>query len=519
LPDRGGRRPRAKALAMSPARLPRWLIGLPDAERMRAIDRWAIEIQGIASTELMARAGAGLARAVAELVPEGPVAVVCGGGNNGGDGYVAARLLRGAGREVRVLAVVPVERLHGDARVNADRLPGPPPEPFAAGRLDGVAVAVDALLGTGFTGEPREEARAAIAALNAAASPVVAADVPSGVDASTGAIAGEAVRATRTATFAVGKPGLWINPGKAHAGEARVVDIGIPPGVPVPEPDVGLIDDEPLLAGVPSRMPGWTKFTSGHVIVAGGARGLTGAPCLAAEAAMRAGAGYVTACVPASLELVFEQRLLEVMTRGLPDEDGAHTAGGVDAVLEATGRGGSLVLGPGLSRSEGALALAREVAARARVALVLDADGLNAHAERLGDLAARSAPTVLTPHAGELGRLLGVDSEEIEARRLHHARVAADAAGAIVVLKGDDTLVARPGGPVAVSPGASAALATAGTGDVLSGILGAVLARDVEPFAAACAAVRLHARAGLRAAAERGVDAVVARDVIDALRR
>ena len=504
---------------MTAQRLPEWLTGLPDAERMRATDRWAIEVRGIASTELMERAGAGLSRAVAELVPDGPVAVVCGGGNNGGDGYVAARLLRGLGREVRVLAVVPVERLQGDARVNAELLAGPAPEPFAADRLDGAAVAVDALLGTGFSGEPREEVRAAIVALNAAGAPVVAADVPSGVDASSGAIAGEAVRAARTATFAAAKPGLWINPGKAHAGEVRVVDIGIPPGAPGPEPDVGLIDDEPLLAGLPTRMAGWTKFTSGHVIVAGGARGLTGAPCLAAEAAMRAGAGYVTACVPGSVQLVFEQRLLEVMTRGLPDEDGAHTPAGVDAVLEATGRGGSLVLGPGLSRNAGAPAFAREVAAGARVALVLDADGRNAHAERLGDLAARSAPTVLTPHAGELGRLLGVDSAEIDAQRLRHARAAADAAGAIVVLKGDDTLVARPGGPVAVSPGASPALATAGTGDVLSGILGAVLARAVEPFAGACAAVRLHARAGVRAAAQRGADGVIARDVIEALRR
>jgi ADP-dependent NAD(P)H-hydrate dehydratase / NAD(P)H-hydrate epimerase len=155
--------------------------------------------------------------------------------------------------------------------------------------------------------------------------------------------------------------------------------------------------------------------------------------------------------------------------------------------------------------------------AEARVGVVLDADGLNAHAGELGALAARAAPTVLTPHEGELGRLLGIDSDEVRARRLEHARAAARAARAIVVLKGDDTLVAQPGGTVAVSPGASAALATAGTGDVLSGVIAAILARGVEPFAAACAGVRLHARAGVRAAGERGVDGVIARDVIEAL--
>jgi NAD(P)H-hydrate epimerase len=320
-----------------------------------------------------------------------------------------------------------------------------------------------------------------------------------------------------TATFGAAKPGLWINPGRALAGAVRVVDIGIPPGAPVDPPDVGLIDDAPLLALLPRRAPGWTKFTSGHVLVAGGARGLTGAPCLAAEAAQRTGAGYVTACVPASLETIFELRLLEAMTRGLPDHEGAHTEGGVDAVLDLASRGGALIAGPGIGRTGGAVAFARRLVAEAEVGIVLDADGLNAFEGDVGALTGRGAPTLLTPHEGELGRLLGVDSDEVRARRLHHARAAARAAGAVVVLKGDDTLVADPDGLVAVSPGASAALATAGTGDVLSGVIAAVLSRGVEPFTAACAGVRLHARAGVRAADERSADGVIARDVIEAL--
>jgi hydroxyethylthiazole kinase-like uncharacterized protein yjeF len=495
--------------------LPSWLQGLPDPERMRATDRWAIEQRGIPGLELMERAGRGLADLVVAVAPEGPVAIGCGKGNNGGDGYVAARLLRDAGREVRALAVAPVDDLRGDARANAERVEGI--EPFAAARLEGCAVAVDALLGTGFSGTPHGAVADAIAALNAAGLPIVAADVPSGVDAASGVAAGEAIRARATATFAAAKPGLWINPGKSYAGTVRVIDIGIPAGAPIDEPDVALIDDAALLALLPSRSAGWTKFTSGHVLVAGGARGLTGAPSLAAEAAQRAGAGYVTACVPASQQPILAQRLLEAMTRGLPDDDGAHTAAGVDEVLDLAARGGALVVGPGIGRGAGAFAFARDLLARATVAVVLDADGLNAHAGDLAALASRSAPTILTPHEGELGRLLDVDSAAVQARRLEHARAAAAQAQAIVVLKGDDTLVADPGGLVAVSPGATGALATAGTGDVLSGVLAAVLSRDLDPFMAACAGVRLHARAGIHAAHEKGVDGVIARDVIEAL--
>jgi hydroxyethylthiazole kinase-like uncharacterized protein yjeF len=495
--------------------LPSWLQGLSDPERMRATDRWAIEECGIPGLELMERAGRGLADLVLAAAPDGPIAVACGKGNNGGDGYVAARLLREEGRAVRVLAVAPLEELGGDARANAERVDGI--EPFTAARLDDCAVAVDALLGTGFSGAPHGAVADAIAALNAAGVEVVAADVPSGIDAATGVAEGEAVRARATATFAAAKPGLWINPGKSHSGAVHVVDIGIPAGAPVDPPDVALIDDAALLALLPSRRAGWTKFTSGHVLVAGGSRGLTGAPSLAAEAAQRAGAGYVTACVPASQQAVLAQRLLEAMTRGLPDEDGAHTADGVDEVLELAARGGALVVGPGLGRSRGAFAFARALVARADVAVVLDADGLNAHAGDLEALAGRAGPTILTPHEGELARLLDVESSAVQARRLEHARAAAARSQAIVVLKGDDTLVAQPDGFVAVSPGATGALATAGTGDVLSGVLAAVVARDVDPFMAACAGVRLHARAGIHAAHEKGVDGVIARDVIEAL--
>ncbi|MDX6678785.1 MAG: ADP-dependent NAD(P)H-hydrate dehydratase / NAD(P)H-hydrate epimerase, partial [Solirubrobacteraceae bacterium] len=403
--------------------LPDWLDPLYDAAQMRAIDGWAIDACGTPSLDLMERAGAGLALTVDRLVPRGPVAIVCGKGNNGGDGFVAGRLLRGMGRQVRVLTIASESEHRGDAAENLQLLDGAH-EPFDPAALDGAAVIVDAILGTGFRGEPHGVAADAIETIAVHEAPVVSADVASGVDASTGEAAGVAVRATATATFAAAKPGHWIAPGKQLGGELRVIDIGIVVRDAPVSPDSGLISAR-VHALVRGRDAPGTKFTSGHVVVAGGSRGLTGAPCLASEAALRAGAGYVTALVPRSLEVIFEMRLLEVMTRGLPDDDGALAPDGADAAVEDAARAGALVLGPGLGRSDGALAFARAVAARTRVALLLDADGLNAHAGLLEQLAARGAPTVLTPHSGELARLLGRSRGEIDARRLHSAREAA----------------------------------------------------------------------------------------------
>ncbi len=499
--------------------LPAWLEPLSDADEQRAIDEWAIESAGVPSLELMERAGAGLAALVEERAPHGRVVVLCGKGNNGGDGLVAARLLRDRDRDVDVLALGALEELVGDPRANLDRLPGAPPRPFRAEALAGASVVVDAMLGTGFSREPREPVAGAIAAVNALSERekvvVIAADVPSGVDAASGEVQAEAVRAAATATFHAAKPGLWIAPGKGHAGTVRVVDIGIPAGSPVAR-RAGLIGRE-VLADVPRRGAASTKFAAGALLVCGGSTGMTGAPCLAAESAMRAGAGYVTACVPASLNLVFEMRLLEVMSAPLLDEGGALTAAAVGAVLERAERVQALVLGPGLGKSDGAFAFARELAGRAPVPVLLDADGLNAHAGRLESLADRPAPTVLTPHAGELARLLGLDSEQVEHSRLAHVREAAARAGAVVVLKGDDTLVADREGRVAVSRGGSSALATAGTGDVLSGVIGAFLAKGLDAFTAASAGVLVHARAGRLAAGGTGPEGVIARDVIAAL--
>lgn len=498
--------------------LPDWLAPLPDAEQQRATDQWAIDTRSIPGADLMERAGTGLTELVCQQVPDGLVVVVCGKGNNGGDGLVVARQLRARGRETEVLLLADPDEYRGDAAANLKRLPGPPPRAFTAAALSGAEGVVDAILGTGFTGEPREPAAGAIGAVNAAAGAgalVIACDVPSGVDASTGQASQTAVRAVATGTFHAGKPGLWINPGKGLAGDVTVIDIGIPAGTPV-APSAGLIGAR-VLGSVPRRDRASTKFAAGNVLVCGGSLGLTGAPCLACEAAMRAGAGYVTALVPASLNIVFEVVLLEVMTVPLPDGAGALQPASATTVLERCEHAGALVLGPGLGRAPESQRFARDVAAAARVPLLLDADGLNAHAGALDDLAARPAATVITPHAGELAHLLEIDSAAVGAARLRCAREAASRAQAVVVLKGDDTIVAEPEGRVAISRGGAPALATAGTGDVLSGVTGAFLAQGVDPFTAACAAVHLHLRAGQLAARTIGAEGVIARDVIAAL--
>jgi NAD(P)H-hydrate epimerase len=492
-----------------------WLDPLYEAEEMRAVDAWAIEEQGVASLDLMERAGIGLARAVASAARPGPIRIVVGKGNNGGDGLVVARLLREEGREVDVIAPTPLDGATGDVAANLQRLPGAPPAALERGCLDGSGAVVDALLGTGFSGEPREPVAGAIAAINAQDAPVVACDVPSGVDASTGEVAGEAVRGALTVTFHAPKAGLYLAPGAFHAGGVETVAIGISRGAPEPQ-GLGLISER-VLAGYPRRGSDGSKFTSGVVVVAGGARGLTGAPTMAALAAQRAGAGYVQVAVPAAAQAVIELRLLEAMTRGLPDEDGAHTPAGVGDLAAMAARAGAVVLGPGIGRSEAAAGFAREAAQALEVPLLIDADGLNAHAGRLESLRGRRAPTLLTPHAAELGRLLDRTPDEVGAHRLACAREAARRSGAIVLLKGHDTIVATPAGPVAVSPGGTPALATAGTGDVLSGLIGALLAKGMDAFEAAALGTLAHVRAGLLAAERQGADHVIAGDVIDAL--
>ena len=414
--------------------------------------------------ELMERAGAAVAREVLQLFPGAHrVAVVCGGGANGGDGRIAARILRDEG----------IDAVETTAVEQAD-------------------VIVDALFGTGFSGEPREEAAATIQRINAATAPVVSVDVPSGVNASTGEVTGEAVRATVTVTFHGLKAGLAVAPGCFHAGEAVVADIGlelIPTALKLVTLEV--------LSLVPRKRPEDNKYSAGSVLVVGGAPGMTGAICLAAAAAFRADAGYVTVAVPEPSLPVVEVRLLEPVKVRWAD------------ALAAVEKAGAIAVGPGLGRTDEAMRLRDELLAVGDVPLVLDADAL--HDLEPGDWGRRA---VLTPHAGELARLLGVESEWVNAHRLEAAARGAERFGCICLLKGADTIIASPGEETLVCVADAPGLATAGTGDVLTGVLAAFLAKGVEPRFAAAAAATAHGRAARSAGRQAGL---IASDVISAL--
>jgi len=413
--------------------------------------------------ELMERAGAAVAREVMQRFPDARrIAVVCGGGSNGGDGRIAVRILREQGRD----AV----------------------ETTAVEQAD---VIVDALFGTGFHGEPRAEAAAAIERVNAAGAPVVAVDVPSGVDASTGEIAADAVRATLTVTFHGRKLGLAVAPGLFHAGDVVVADIGLEQL----ETEHRLVTPG-ILALVPRKRAEDSKYSAGSVLVAGGAPGMTGAACLAAEAAFRADAGYVAVAVPEPSLPVVEAKLVEPVKLTWAD------------AVAASEKAGALAIGPGLGRDAAGKELRDALLAAGRQALVLDADAL--HELEPGDWGGRA---VLTPHAGELGRLLGETSAWVDAHRLRAAQRCAERFGCVCLLKGADTIVAAPGEGVLVSLAQAPGLATAGTGDVLTGILAAFLAKGLEPRHAAAAAATVHGLAA-RSLPQRGL---VASDVISAL--
>jgi NAD(P)H-hydrate epimerase len=484
-------------------------VAVPDAAEMRSLDAAAIDGLGIPGTVLMERAGLAAAHEVLERYPGARRAViVCGAGNNGGDGFVVARHLRSAGLNVRAALIGPLSRLSADARTNHDvcvRMGIPivrAANRAAVGRLLRTAdVAVDALLGTGATGAPRGAIGAAVSALNAANRPVVALDVPSGVDASDGTVAGEAVRARCTVAFHAPKVGLVVTPGRDHAGAVVVADIGIPSSLEAPTRVAlatrGLLELAPRKAAIS------TKYAAGAVLVVGGAQGMTGAPQLAGLAAMRSGAGLVWLAVPQAFAAS-----PELMVRELP------------AGLELTERADAVVLGPGLGRTDEAGDLARRLARRHRGPMVIDADALFALAGRLDLTARRRVPAVLTPHEGELARLLERDAAWVKANRLEAVRTAASLSRAVVLLKGPDTLVAAPGGDrVIVSTSEAHGLATAGSGDVLSGVIGALLAGGLAPLAAAVVGAVAHARAGLLAQERVGPDGIIAGDVIHDLPR
>jgi NAD(P)H-hydrate epimerase len=451
---------------------------MPDFESLYTAAEMRAAEAGHDVRELMEHAGALAAEAASqEMHGASRWTVVCGGGANGGDGRIAASQLEAKGKQVRIV----------DAKAGETGLGDP-------------EVIVDALFGTGFVGEPRREAAALIEAINAHPARVVSIDIPSGVDASTGEVPGTAVRADATVTFHGRKVGVVVAPGRFHAGRVHVADIGLDPG-----PTRHRLALPDLLRSVPRRREGGTKYTSGHVVVVGGSPGMTGAPSLSAAAAMRADAGYVTVAARESVLPVLEQRLVEAVKRPLPDGLGDEAA---DAVLELAAKAGAVALGPGLGRDGGARTLVRRLLAELDLPVVVDADALYEL-----EPADWPAPRVLTPHEGELGRLLGTT---VAPHRLACVQAAADRFRCVILLKGADTLVAAPGCGVLVAASGLPSLATAGTGDVLTGIVGTFLAKGLEPQLAAVAAALAQQRASVEAPQRAGL---VASDLVDALPR
>lgn len=408
--------------------------------------------------QMMERAGRAVAEETLAHYPTArSFAGVFGRGANGGDGRIAAELLRSAGWEERSL-----------------------------GEAD---VVIDALFGTGFHGAPREEAARQIQAMNASGRPVVAVDIPSGVDASTGEVPGEAVHASLTATFHGLKVGHEVAPGRFHAGEVVVSDIGLEAA----ETEHALVTPQ-ILDSVPRRKPGDTKYTAGSVLVVGGSPGMTGAVCLTAEAAFRADAGYVAVAAPAESLPVIETRLLEAVKRPL------------DEVWEAAERASALAIGPGLGRER--QELVRRLLDEVDLPAVVDADALYGL-----EPVERRAATVLTPHSGELGRLIEEEASWIEAHRLEALKRVVEQFRCVVLLKGEGTLVGAPGAGALVS-GGFPSLATAGTGDVLTGVVASFLAKGMDARLATAAAARAHTQAAVTAPHKAGL---VASDLLQTL--
>lgn len=490
------------------------------SEQARAAEEAAVA-SGASLADLMERAGSAVAAEAAALAPTGRILVLAGAGNNGGDGWVAARVLHEAGREVSVVAVAAPEAMREPASSAAARAAAAGVDwelaadaSTAPMRLRGAALAIDALLGIGAKGAPREVYADLVEALSDADTPVLAVDLPSGVDADTGLAPGPAVRASATVTFSALKVGLMLQPGADLAGEVSIAGIGIEGGSLEPEGAVEVWEWPDYADLVPWPGPEAHKGSRGRVLVVGGSPGLSGAACLASWGAQRAGSGYVTAAVPELLLPVFETKMTSVVKAPLPcGPDGVLGAEAVARALELSSRADAVVLGPGLGRGEQPAAFVAAFASRHRGPLLLDADALHAIGELPGPLAKRGTATVLTPHAGEAARLLGVQADAVLADRPAAAREIAARSGGVCVLKGPRTLISD-GSRTVVTMTGRPALATAGTGDVLAGVTGAFLAAGLEPIDAAALAARVHGAAGDAAAVRLSDLGCTAEDVL-----
>ncbi len=468
------------------------MIPILSRDQMRRFDAHASAGCGVSSRLLMENAGRGVVdvidRKLGSFRTRGArVLVVCGTGNNGGDGFVVARHLMVRGAVVRASLLGDTSRLTGDARANHDSFIGiggavtPVDQNFAVGEVD---LLIDALFGTGLDRELGGLAASVVSTMNASGARCIAVDVPSGINADTGAVMGTAVRAEATVTFGHAKMGFFTAPGALHTGVVHVADIGVPPSSAAHIGQVaGATERSDIASWIRPRGLDAHKHSVGQVAILGGSAGKVGAALLSAHGALRAGAGAATIATWPSAVDALNARVVEVMTAPITTDRAV-----IDAILKGKH---VVVMGPGFGLHDDARCVVEHVLSSFSGPIVLDADGLTLLAQKIEMAASAKASLVLTPHAGELARLLGTTAAAIEADRLTAARAAAQKTRATVLLKGRYTLIAHPDGRVAVNCTGNPALATAGSGDVLSGILGA-FAHMLAPFEAACAAAYVH---------------------------
>jgi len=511
------------------------------AAQMSALDRRATEEYGIPSLLLMENAGRAVFEVARELLESlwgKRVLVVCGQGNNGGDGFVVARHLHNAVAAVTIAYFGDRQKAKGSALTNIEiaekmglEVVHNPGDDFWPQHYRKCDLVVDALLGTGAKGDVREPLNGALLGMGMCAglssAPLLAVDIPSGIDADTGAKLGNAqLRADVTVTFALPKIGLLTRDGIDSVGELVIADIGIPRRALVDnDAQTYLINRAQVSMATPPcvgvtarRRSGSHKANYGHLAIVAGSVGMTGAATLAAEGALRIGTGLVTLAVPESLNDIMEVKVTEAMT--IPVPQGRARAFGMaslERVLEIIDGRDAAVIGPGFGRDDDTIEFTLELIKGLNRPAIVDADALYAISKELSALKKCEAPLVITPHPGEMATLLGTTAAEVQSNRLETARAFAKEHGVTVVLKGAGTVVAEPGGDAYINTTGTPGMATGGVGDVLSGMIGGLLAQKVEPGGAACASVYLHGRAGEIAADALGEAAMIASDVADAI--
>ncbi|HKJ04760.1 MAG TPA: NAD(P)H-hydrate dehydratase [Geopsychrobacteraceae bacterium] len=498
------------------------------AEQMQNADRKAIEQFGIPGAVLMENAGRAatdlLCREFSELFP-GPVLILAGKGNNGGDGYVMARTLLELGWQVRTLVLAAADSVSGDAALMLEILQRLDGNISFAENVDTLShvfsetkprLLIDALLGTGLASAVRGLYAEAIELINDSGLPVLAVDIPSGVDGSNGRIHGSAVSAEITVSFDQGKVGHGSYPGASKVGRLKVVKIGIPPVCHSTDtPECRLLDAADATKLLPARFSGGHKGSFGHLLVVAGSSGKTGAATLAGDAAVRSGCGLVTVACPASVHDILELKLTEAMTAPLPEVGGLLAESCWPELQKLLAGRDALAVGPGLGRGGELERLIRRMLIECPLPVVADADALNAFAGHAAALFEReSGSTVLTPHPGEMARLTGLSVTEIEADRFNIAREFAGEFGVVLVLKGPRTVIAAPDGRVNINASGNVGLASGGSGDVLTGLIGGLLAQGMGAFESASLGCFLHGMAADRLAADQGCVGLKASDLL-----